>query len=56
MTALILALVLAQQQELPKAPEGLRVREVAKLGIPDVTVQPSAGTPTIAGMRALSRK
>jgi len=39
MNALILALVLAQQQ-LPQAPEGLRVREVVKLGIPDVTVQP----------------
>ena len=39
MIALILALAL-QQQELPKAPEGLRVREVAKLGLPDVSVAP----------------
>jgi hypothetical protein len=38
MIALILALAL--QQKLPEAPEGLRVREVAKLGLPDVSVQP----------------
>jgi glucose/arabinose dehydrogenase len=39
MIALILTLVLAQQQ-LPQAPEGLRVREVVKLGVPDVDDQP----------------
>jgi glucose/arabinose dehydrogenase len=41
MIALTLAFVLAaQRQELPKAPEGVLVREVAKLGIPDVDDQP----------------
>jgi glucose/arabinose dehydrogenase len=39
MIALILAVAL-QQQELPKAPEGVRVREVVKLGPPDVDDQP----------------
>jgi len=39
MNALILAVLLAQQQ-LPSAPEGVRVREVAKLGLPDVSIQP----------------
>ena len=38
MIALILALAL--QQKLPEAPEGLRVRDVVKLGLPDVSVQP----------------
>lgn len=40
MSALILALLLAQQQQLPPAPDGLVVREVAKLGPPDVDDQP----------------
>src|SRR5262245_12246272 len=40
MNALILAILLAQQQPLPAAPEGVRVREVAKLGLPDVSIQP----------------
>jgi glucose/arabinose dehydrogenase len=40
MNALLLALFLAQQQDLPKAPEGLQVREVVKLGPADVDNQP----------------
>lgn len=39
MNALILAVLLSQQQ-LPAGPEGVRVREVAKLGLPDVSIQP----------------
>ncbi len=40
MSALLLYLLLAQQQELPKAPDGLQVRVVVKLGPPDVDNQP----------------
>ena len=40
MSPLILALVLASQQDLPKAPDGVQVREVVKLGPPDVNNQP----------------
>jgi glucose/arabinose dehydrogenase len=40
MMPLILALVLATQADLPKAPEGVQVREVVKLGPPDVNNQP----------------
>src|SRR5258706_2922463 len=39
MSALLLCLLLAQQ-DLPKAPEGVQVREVVKLGPPDVDNQP----------------
>ena len=40
MSPLILAFALVSQADLPKAPEGVQVREVVKLGPPDVNNQP----------------